>query len=143
MQPPATTDLARIRKYLICHVRPDRLDEADIFASPGLGGDGAFEFIDAFATDFSVEMSSYDWSLYHYDETEMLLAQGLARVLYRLKRSRPDPDRAFLRVSLQHLGNVAAIGHWYAPPGPLRARHWPSLWRTALQWLNADSQGAA
>lgn len=143
IQPPGTADLAPIRKYLVCHVRPDRINEADIFASPGLGGDGAFEFIDTFSADFAVDMAAYDWALYHHDETEMLLTQWLARILYRLQRNRPDPDRAFLRVSLLHLGNVTATGRWYVPPGRLRARPWPALWRSALQWLNIDSQGAA
>lgn len=136
-----TVDLSRIRALLGVHVRNDRLDEENIFVSPGLDGDSAFEFIGAFASEFRIDMATYFWPLYHHDEAEMMMARWQAR-LWRKARpfSRPDPDRLFLPVSVGHLTDVALVRSWWAPNVLPEERPWPALWRTAARWFSLDGK---
>lgn len=43
-------------------------DDADVFGELGIEGDDAFEFIEAFADRFSVDMSGYLWYFHHAEE---------------------------------------------------------------------------
>jgi hypothetical protein len=43
-------------------------DDADVFVELGIEGDDAFEFIEAFADRFSVDMSGYRWYFHHAEE---------------------------------------------------------------------------
>lgn len=131
-----TVDLSRIRALLCVHVRHDRLNDESIFVSPGLDGDSAFEFIDAFASEFRIDMATYFWPLYHHDEAEMMMAQWQAHLWHRMQpASRPDPDRLFLPVGIDHLAGVALARSWSAPRALPEERPWPSLWRTAMRWI--------
>lgn len=42
--------------------------DADVFGQLGIEGDDAFEFIEAFANRFSVDMSGYRWYFHHAEE---------------------------------------------------------------------------
>ena len=43
-------------------------DDADLFDCLGIDGDDAFEFMDAFATRFSVDIGNYIWYFHHGEE---------------------------------------------------------------------------
>lgn len=43
-------------------------DDTDVFGQLGIEGDDAFEFIEAFANRFSVDMSGYRWYFHHAEE---------------------------------------------------------------------------
>lgn len=43
-------------------------DDADLFATLGIDGDDAFEFMDKFAAKFEIEASNYRWYFHHGEE---------------------------------------------------------------------------
>ena len=51
---------------------PDAAGRDDLLGRLGLDGDDAFEFIEAFASRFSVDISGYRWEFHHADEGALL-----------------------------------------------------------------------
>lgn len=49
-------------------IQPERFNSSDIFLGNGMHGDDAFDFIEEFATKFSVNLDDYRWYFHHGEE---------------------------------------------------------------------------
>ncbi|WP_296595421.1 DUF1493 family protein [Phenylobacterium sp.] len=92
-------------------------DDADLFDVLGIDGDDAFEFIDAFAGRFSIDVSSYRWYFHHGEE-----GFGPGGLLFR------SPDRRVKRIpiSVEVLSEAVRTGRWPIdyPPHSLPKVRW-------------------
>lgn len=79
-------------------------DDADVFGQLGIEGDDAFEFIEAFANHFSVDMSGYCWYFHHAEE-----GMNIGSLFFR------SPDQRVERIAITPTILAEAI----------RTKRWP------------------
>ncbi|MCU0901485.1 MAG: hypothetical protein MUC82_13460 [Cypionkella sp.] len=99
--------------------RLTRLHEADVLAALDIDGEAARAFIEAFAKEFSVDLTGYEPRFHHRDETR------------RLRPGWPLPAKPLFGVRLPLgvtvLTKAAQSGRWpvvYPVLGPKPSRHW-------------------
>jgi len=84
-------------------------DDANVFGQLGIEGDDAFEFIEAFANRFAVDMSGYRWYFHHAEE-----GVNTGSLFFR------SPDQRVERIAITPDILCEAI----------RTKHWPLQYPT-------------
>jgi hypothetical protein len=92
-------------------------DDVDVFGKLGIEGDDAFEFIEAFADRFSVDMSDYRWYFHHAEE-----GVNTGSLFF------PSPDQRVKRIAITPaiLEEAIRSKRWplHYPPHHLPQRRW-------------------
>ncbi len=116
VEPADIVNLARKFSFanLVCG------DDQDLLRATGMDGDDATEFFDAFAREYSVDMSEFV-SIFHYDVDEP--------PYYRRVRAVGRDGRAFglIPVTPKLMADAANEGRWPLeyPIHRVRISHWP------------------
>jgi hypothetical protein len=92
-------------------------DSADLFFEAGIDGDDAFEFVDAFAAQFAVDISGYRWYFHHGEE-----GHNLGGLFFRPPYDRVD----HIPVTLDLLIKAVELKRWpiVYPPHELPETRW-------------------
>ncbi|SPH23378.1 hypothetical protein DEA8626_02442 [Defluviimonas aquaemixtae] len=113
-------DVAAFAESFLGQPLDDRT-EADLFGATGCDGDDAFDFIEAFAERFGVDLEGYRWDFHHADEGALLNPGWPFRA--------PHQKVTRIPITLDLLRQSVCEGIWplvYPPIDPVSSR--PDVW---------------